>query len=96
MFQMTPLLISKRSWDRLADGDRKVLTEAAVEATAYQRQLSEQADASLVADLKAKGIAITEVDKSGFEQATRKVRDKWIAGPIGAYVKKVVSAVDAP
>ena len=96
MFQMTPLLASKRSWDRLAEADRKLLTEAAAEATAYQRQLSEQADVALVADLRAKGVEINEVDKSGFEQATRKVREKWLAGPIGPYVKKVITAATEP
>ena len=34
MFQMTPFLMSKRSWDRLSEADRKAVTEAAAEATA--------------------------------------------------------------
>ncbi|MEY2801484.1 MAG: hypothetical protein RL513_1069, partial [Pseudomonadota bacterium] len=31
-YEMTPLLISKRTWDRLSEADRKVLQEAAAEA----------------------------------------------------------------
>lgn len=33
-FQMTPFLMSKRSWDRLSEADRKIVQEAAAEATA--------------------------------------------------------------
>ncbi|MCR5867779.1 TRAP transporter substrate-binding protein [Aquincola sp. J276] len=92
MFQMTPLLMSKRSWDRLSEADRKAVTEAAAEATTLQRTLSQEADEKLLADLKAKGVQVTTVDKAGFEKATAKVEEKWAAGPIGPYVKKVVAA----
>jgi len=91
-FQMTPLLVSKRTWDRLSAADRKVLTDAAAEATALQRKLSQEADDKLLADLKAKGVQVTTVDKAAFAKATAKVEEKWVAGPIGAYVKKVIAA----
>jgi tripartite ATP-independent transporter DctP family solute receptor len=92
MFQMTPFLISKRTWDRLSEADRKAVTEAAAEATALQRKLSQESDDKLLADLKAKGVQVTTVDQSSFEKATGPVTEKWAAGPIGAYVKKVVAA----
>ncbi|MDA7415984.1 TRAP transporter substrate-binding protein [Xenophilus arseniciresistens] len=92
MFQMTPLLISKRSWDRLNEADRRILTEAAAEATALQRKLSSEADARLLEDLKAKGVQVSTVDKVEFSKATAKVQEKWTSGPIGPYVKKVVDA----
>ena len=95
MFQMTPFLMSKRSWDKLSDADRKVVTEAATEATALQRKLSQEADDKLLAELKAKGVQVTTVDKSAFEKATAAVDDKWLATPIGPYVKKVITAARA-
>ncbi|MBK6715813.1 MAG: TRAP transporter substrate-binding protein [Burkholderiales bacterium] len=94
-FQMTPFLMSKRSWDRLSDADRKAVQEAAAEATALQRKLSQEADEKLVADLKAKGVQVTTPDKAAFAKATADVTAKWEAGPIGAYVKKVVAAAQA-
>jgi TRAP-type C4-dicarboxylate transport system substrate-binding protein len=94
-FQMTPFLISKRSWDRLSDADRKAVQEAAAEATALQRKLSAESDAKLLADLKAKGVQVTTVDKASFAKATAAVDDKWMASPIGAYVKKVIAAARA-
>lgn len=94
-FQMTPLLMSKRTWDRLSEADRKVVTEAAAEATTLQRKLSQEADEKLLADLKAKGVQVTTPDKAAFEKATSEVDDKWMAGPVGPYVKKVIAAARA-
>ena len=94
-FQMTPFLISKRTWDRISDADKKVLQEAAAEATTLQRKLSQEADDKLLADLKSKGVQVSTVDKAAFAKATAPVTEKWLAGPIGPYVKKVVSAARA-
>jgi len=91
-FQMTPFLISKRTWDRLSTADRKIVTEAAAEATVLQRRLSQEADDKLLADLKSKGVQVTSVDKAAFQRATAKVVEKWEAGPVGPFVKKVVAA----
>src|SRR3954466_1150040 len=81
-FQMTPFLMSKRTWDRLSDADRKAVREAATEATALQRKLSQEADEKLLADLKSKGVQVTTVDKGAFAKATAPVDDKWLASPI--------------
>ena len=94
-FQMTPFLMSKRSWDKLSDADRKAVQEAAAEATALQRKLSAEADDKLLAELKAKGVQVTTPDKAAFAKATADVTAKWEAGPSGAYVKKVVAAAQA-
>jgi TRAP-type transport system periplasmic protein len=94
-FQMTPFLMGKRSWDKLSDADKKIVQDAAAEATALQRKLSAESDDKLLADLKAKGVQVTTVDKSAFEKATEGVDDKWIAQPIGPYVKKVIAAARA-
>jgi tripartite ATP-independent transporter DctP family solute receptor len=92
MFQMTPFLMSKRSWDRLSEADRKAVTEAATEATAVQRRLSQESEDKLLAELKAKGMQVSTVDKAAFGKATGVVDDKWLAAPIGPYVKKVITA----
>jgi TRAP-type transport system periplasmic protein len=91
-FQMTPFLISKRSWDKLSEADRKAVQEAAAEATALQRKLSAESDDRLLDELKAKGVQVTTVDTAAFARATAAVDAKWLAGPIGPYVKKVVAA----
>lgn len=92
MFQMTPFLISKRTWDRLSDADRKTVQEAAAEATALQRKLSADADAKLLDELKSKGVQVTTVDTASFAKATSSVDDKWLATGIGPYLRKVIGA----
>lgn len=91
-YEMTPFLMSKRTWDRLSDADRKAVQEAANEATALQRRLSKESDDSLVSELKAKGAQVDVVNKAAFQQATASVISKWEASPIGPFVKKVVAA----
>lgn len=94
-YEMTPFLMSKRTWDRLAEADRKLVQEAAAEATALQRKLSKESDDMLVADLKAKGVQVDAVDKASFQRATASVVAKWEGSPIGAFVKQVVAAARA-
>jgi len=94
-FEMTPLLMSKRTWDRLSEADRKIIMEAANEATTVQRKLSKDADDKLVGELKGKGVRIDKVDTAPFAKATESVTAKWTSGPIGDYVKKVVAAAHA-
>lgn len=91
-YEMTPFLMSKRSWDRLSEADRKAVHEAAAEATAMQRRLSQESDEKLVGELKAKGVRVDAVDKAAFERGTAAVDTKWSSGPIGPYVKKVIAA----
>ncbi|HEX6361604.1 MAG TPA: TRAP transporter substrate-binding protein, partial [Albitalea sp.] len=55
-YEMTPFVMSKRTWDRLTDADRKAVKEAAADATALQRNLSQESDDKLLADLNAKGV----------------------------------------
>lgn len=91
-FEMTPFLMSKRTWDRLSEADRKIILEAANEATALQRKLSADADEKLLGELKGKGVKVDKVDVKPFQKATESVTAKWTSGPIGDYVKKVVAA----
>jgi tripartite ATP-independent transporter DctP family solute receptor len=91
-YEMTPFLMSKRTWDRLSEADRKIIMEAANEATAVQRKLSREADERLLVELPKKGVKIDKVDQSQFQKATQSVTTKWEGGPIGDYVKKVVAA----
>jgi tripartite ATP-independent transporter DctP family solute receptor len=94
-FEMTPLLMSKRTWDRLTEGERKIIVEAANEATAVQRKLSKEADERLMVELPKKGVKIDKVDQAQFAKATESVTAKWTGGPIGDYVKKVVAGANA-
>lgn len=91
-YESTPFLMSKRSWDKLSDADKKAFHEAAAEATALQRKLNKEADDKLVAELKAKGAQIDSVERKPFVEASKPVYAKWTSGPIGEFAKQVVQA----
>lgn len=91
-YESTPFLMSKRSWDKLSDADKKAFHEAAAEATALQRKLNKEADDKLVAELKAKGTQIDSVERKPFVEASKPVYAKWTSGPIGEFAKQVVQA----
>jgi TRAP-type transport system periplasmic protein len=59
----TPLvvLVSKKSWDKLSTDERKILVDAAKEATVYQRRVSRDMDAKAVETVKSKGMTVTEI-----------------------------------
>ena len=92
-YEMSPFLMSKRTWEKLSAADQKAVMESALEATTLQRKLSVEADQKLVAELKSKGALINNANKAAFEKATSNVDDIWMAkADIGAFVKKVITA----
>ena len=91
-YESTPFLMSKRTWDKLSEADRKIINEAAAEATALQRRLNKEADDKLVAELKAKGVQIDTVERKPFVDASKPVYVKWTSGPIGEFAQRVVNA----
>ena len=94
-YEMTPFVMSKRSYDRLSAADRKVFHDAAAEATKFNRQASLESDQKLEGELKAKGIQFNRPDLAPFVKATEPVVEKWTAGPQGEFVRKVVAAARA-
>ncbi|BDU51866.1 TRAP transporter substrate-binding protein [Limnohabitans sp. INBF002] len=94
-YEMTPFVMSKRSFDRLSEADRKLFHEAAAEATQFNRKASLESDQKLEGELKAKGIQFNRPDLTPFAKATDSVIDKWATGPQGEFVRKVVAAARA-
>jgi tripartite ATP-independent transporter DctP family solute receptor len=55
------LIFSEKVWDTLSAADRKILTDAAVEASKYQRQVARDAAGTALEDLKKHGMQVTEL-----------------------------------
>ena len=91
-YEMTPFVMSKRSYDKMSEADRKIIREAAAEATIYNRKLSLESDQKLEGELKAKGIVFNRPDLAPFQAATKSVTEKWLKSPEGPFVKQVVDA----
>lgn len=88
------LLISKRFWDGLNAAEKKAITDAAAEATVYQRQQSRsQADTALEA-LKKSGVQVTELPAAEVAKLREKVRpviEKHTAAVGEATVKELMA-----
>ena len=66
------VLFSKRVWDRLNDEEKKIIQDAAQEAKLFQRQLTRDAEAQTVEQLKTNGMQVTELSPA----ETVRLRDK--------------------
>ena len=55
------VMVSKKYWDKLAAGDRKVMQDACVEAGTYQRKLNREANQKILDQMKAAGIQFNEL-----------------------------------
>ncbi|WP_310564166.1 TRAP transporter substrate-binding protein [Hydrogenophaga sp.] len=76
------LLVSKRFWDKLSPTEQRILTEAANESRAYQRQASRAAAQKAVGELQAKGMQYNEVsaaERQRIGQMVKPVTDKMAA-----------------
>jgi TRAP-type transport system periplasmic protein len=80
------VIFSKKVWDTLSDANKKILTDAALEAGKFQRQASREAAGAALESLKKNGMQVTEL--SAAELA--KFRDKM--KPVIAKHSEVVGA----
>lgn len=87
-------LVSKKFWDKLSEGDRKILQDAALEARAFQRQVARDQARSAQADLAAKGMQVNEVAPAEMARFRDKVRPVWdmFAKEVGPETTKEVFA----
>ncbi|MEK8027639.1 TRAP transporter substrate-binding protein [Pseudaquabacterium rugosum] len=71
--QYNPLIVlaSGKAWARLNEAERKLLTEAATETRAYQRQVSREMEAKSTASLKSRGTVVTEPSAAEIERMRR-------------------------
>jgi TRAP-type transport system periplasmic protein len=91
MYETTPFLMSKRSWDKLSDADQQAIRAAAKEAVQHQRNLAAADDTRLLELLPTLGVKITQVDREAFRKATAPVIDEYAKSNIGDFVKTVVA-----
>lgn len=82
VYTANPVVISKRTWDRLSAAEQKMVQEAAVEAGVFQKKLSREAAVSARKELEAKGMQINDVPAATLarmRELTKPVADKFAA-----------------
>lgn len=82
-YSYTPvsLLMSKKTMDKLSADEKKVILDAAKEATDYQRQVSLKKSADCLAELRKSKTAVTELppeEIARFREATKPVIEKYL------------------
>ena len=84
------LLMSKVIWDKLPKADQDLIRAAAKESVAYERQKWDEQEGKSLANVKAQGAEIVEVDKKSFQAVMGPVYDKFMTTP---EMKRLVKAV---
>jgi len=83
LFGPTVTVISKKEWDGYTDKEKQVVAAAAKLAQDVNRSLSVQRDAESLDKLKAKGMIVNPIDKTGFVKAALPLQDQ-LAKTLGA------------
>jgi len=89
VYTANPVVISRKTWDKLAPADQKLVKEAVQEAGAYQRKVSRDASAVARKDLESK-MQVNDVPAATvarMRELTRPVGEKFAASYDPAVVK---------
>ena len=87
------VLISKKFWDTLSADDKKIISDAAVESTAYQRQQARAQAGTALATVKKGGMQVNELapaELAKFREKMKPVVDKH-----GAAIAETVKELQA-
>jgi TRAP-type transport system periplasmic protein len=68
------VIISKKFWDTLSNDEKKILTDAAVEAAKYQRQVSREQAGVALESLKKNGMQVTEFNAAEMAKFREKMK----------------------
>jgi tripartite ATP-independent transporter DctP family solute receptor len=68
------VIFSKKLWDTLSPAEKKLLSDAAAEATRYQRQVAREAAGGTLDQLKKAGMQVTELPAAEMDKLRDKMR----------------------
>ncbi|NHN34935.1 TRAP transporter substrate-binding protein [Paenibacillus sp. S3N08] len=72
------LIISKTTWDKLPEEDRKIVKQAALDSVKIERELFDKFEKDAEAKIRAAGVTVTEVkDLKPWQDAVKPVIDKY-------------------
>lgn len=90
------LIISKKAWDGMSAEEKKIIGDAAAEATKFQRQASRAAADTALDTLKKAGMTVTELPPAEMAKLRDKVKpviDKYTATVGEATVKELMAEI---
>ncbi|PLW77102.1 C4-dicarboxylate ABC transporter substrate-binding protein [Cohaesibacter celericrescens] len=78
-YSMLVMVMNLEKYEELTADQQKIISEVAKEATDFQRKLSIDKEASILADLKERGMEINDdVDKAAFQEAVKSTWNTYI------------------
>jgi len=92
---MNLIWVSDKTWNSLSDQQKQWVTTAADEVSKQQPTKAIELEHQSADKLKALGVKIVEVDKSGFQSASAPLLDKFAQdlGPHAVKLKDLIKAV---
>lgn len=91
------LVGSKKTWDSLSEEERKIISESATDAGAYQRQVNTDTEASQIKDMESHGMTVDHFspqDVAKMREMMKPVIEKFSKNVGVEYVKQVTDEVD--
>ena len=71
--------MSKKKYDELNSGDKKIIRKAAKAAKDYSIKLGIEADSKVADFLKSKGMKVNKANAKSFVDASRPVWNEWVS-----------------
>jgi len=75
-YDPSPLFISTKTWEKLTDEQKQIVKDAAIVARDYSRQVANENEAGLIAEMEAAGLEVTVLTPEqiqAFQDATKDV-----------------------
>ena len=91
------VMVSKKFWDKLTPDERKILQDSCVEARDYERKVTRDANAKVLKELQAKGMAFNEIPPAEMAKMREKVKpvvDKYSKEVGEDLVKQTYAEID--
>lgn len=78
VYSPAPVLLSKKTWDRMPPDIRKIVSDTAMEVARVQRQLNRGQEQKQLGELRAKGMTVVEnPDRAAFREAMKPVFEQF-------------------
>jgi len=91
------ILVGKKFWDQLTGDEKKILQDSCAEARDYERKVSRELDAKVLAEMKAKGMVVNEISPQEYARMREKVKpviEKYTAVVGPDLVKQAYAEID--
>ncbi|MBR0564709.1 TRAP transporter substrate-binding protein [Azoarcus sp. L1K30] len=88
------VIISKKTWDTFSDAEKKLFSDAAAEASAYERKVSREQESSALEGLKKAGMQVTELAPAEIAKLREKMKPV-IAQHAASVGTETVDAINA-